>query len=83
MLHSIFYAGYIHLGGIRTALYNFLFARAHGGKFLLRLEDTDQKRLVPGAAKQLEDDLVWMGLTPDESPCIRCFTKKFCLSSVC
>jgi len=69
MLYSIVFTGYIHLGGIRTALYNFLFARAHGGKFLLRLEDTDQKRLVPGAAKQLEEDLVWMGLTPDESPC--------------
>lgn len=62
------WAGYIHLGGLRTALYNFLFARSQGGKFVLRIEDTDQKRLVPGAAKQLETDLMWMGLPPDESP---------------
>jgi len=60
--------GYIHLGGLRTALYNFMFAKSHKGKFILRIEDTDQKRLVPGAAEQLERDLQWMGLTPDESP---------------
>jgi len=60
--------GYIHLGGLRTALYNFLFAKSHRGKFILRIEDTDQKRLVPGAAEQLERDLDWMGLIPDESP---------------
>ncbi|XP_046441658.1 probable glutamate--tRNA ligase, mitochondrial [Daphnia pulex] len=60
--------GYIHLGGLRTALYNFLFAKANSGKFILRIEDTDQKRLVPGAAVQLETDLDWMGLSPDESP---------------
>lgn len=60
--------GYIHLGGLRTALYNFMFAKSHKGKFVLRIEDTDQKRLVPGAAEQLERDLDWMGLTPDESP---------------
>lgn len=69
-LLSIFFSiiGYIHLGGLRTALYNFIFAKAHKGKFILRVEDTDQKRLVPGAAEQLERDLDWMGLTPDESP---------------
>lgn len=61
--------GYIHLGGLRTALYNYLFATANNGKFILRIEDTDQKRLVLGAAEQLEKDLNWMGLTPDESPC--------------
>ena len=60
--------GYIHLGGLRTALYNYLFAKANNGKFILRIEDTDQKRLVPGAAEQLETDLNWMGLSPDESP---------------
>lgn len=60
--------GYIHLGGLRTALYNFLFAKANNGQFILRIEDTDQKRLVPGAANQLEMDLDWMGLSPDESP---------------
>ena len=45
-----------------------MFAKSHKGKFILRIEDTDQKRLVPGAAEQLERDLQWMGLTPDESP---------------
>ena len=64
----LLFAGYIHLGGLRTALYNFLFAKSHRGKFILRIEDTDQKRLVPGAAEQLERDLDWMGLIPDESP---------------
>ena len=49
-------------------MYNFLFAKANNGKFILRIEDTDQKRLVPGAAVQLETDLDWMGLSPDESP---------------
>jgi hypothetical protein len=63
-----FSLGYIHLGGLRTALYNFLFAKANNGKFILRIEDTDQKRLVPGAAVQLETDLDWMGLYSDESP---------------
>lgn len=57
------------MGGLRTALYNYLFAKANDGKFILRIEDTDQKRLVPGAAEQLEIDLNWMGLIPDESPC--------------
>ena len=60
--------GHLHLGGLRTALYNFLFARAHGGKFVVRIEDTDQSRLVPGAAAELEAVLRWAGLRPDESP---------------
>jgi len=58
----------MHLGGLRTALYNYLFARANNGKFILRIEDTDQKRIVPGAAEQLEHDLEWAGIPPDESP---------------
>ena len=45
--------GYLHIGGVRTALYNYCFARKHGGKFLLRIEDTDQKRFVPGAEKYI------------------------------
>lgn len=45
--------GNLHLGGLRTALYNFLFARSHGGKFILRIEDTDQQRLVSGAVQQV------------------------------
>ena len=60
--------GYLHLGGLRTALYNFLFAKSRGGQFILRIEDTDQSRLVPGAASQLEEILSWMGMRPDESP---------------
>jgi len=60
--------GYLHLGGLRTALYNYLFAKSHGGQFILRIEDTDQSRLVQGASEQLEEVLNWIGLVPDESP---------------
>lgn len=61
-------AGYLHLGGLRTALYNYLFAKKHGGKFILRIEDTDQTRLVEGATEQLCKDLEWAGIRPDEGP---------------
>ncbi|KAM9305010.1 nondiscriminating glutamyl-tRNA synthetase EARS2, mitochondrial [Gastrophryne carolinensis] len=60
--------GFLHLGGLRTALYNYLFAKKHGGSFILRLEDTDRSRLVPGAAEGIEDMLEWAGIPPDESP---------------
>lgn len=60
--------GFLHLGGLRTALYNFLFAHANQGTFILRIEDTDQKRAVPGAIKQLEETLQWAKLQPDEGP---------------
>ncbi|XP_071783828.1 nondiscriminating glutamyl-tRNA synthetase EARS2, mitochondrial [Centroberyx gerrardi] len=60
--------GFLHLGGLRTALYNFIFAKKYGGSFVLRLEDTDQSRLVPGAAESIEDMLEWAGIPPDESP---------------
>jgi glutamyl-tRNA synthetase len=60
--------GYLHLGGLRTALYNLLFARCNGGQFILRIEDTDQARVVPGAIEQLERDLAWAGVVPDEGP---------------
>ncbi|KAH8297747.1 hypothetical protein KR054_008429 [Drosophila jambulina] len=60
--------GYLHLGGLRTALYNFLYARHLGGKFLLRIEDTDQTRLVPGASERLVEDLLWAGIEIDEGP---------------
>jgi glutamyl-tRNA synthetase len=56
------------MGGVRTALYNYLFARKHGGQFLLRIEDTDQTRFVPGAEDYIREALDWCGLTPDESP---------------
>jgi glutamyl-tRNA synthetase len=60
--------GPLHMGGVRTALYNYLFARKHGGQFLLRIEDTDQNRFVPGAEDYIREALDWCGLTPDESP---------------
>jgi glutamyl-tRNA synthetase len=56
------------MGGVRTALYNYLFARHHGGQFLLRIEDTDQARFVPGAEDYIRESLEWCGLIPDESP---------------
>lgn len=56
------------MGGVRTALYNYLFARRHGGTFILRIEDTDQNRLVTGAEAYIMEALEWCGLTPDESP---------------
>jgi glutamyl-tRNA synthetase len=58
--------GALHIGGVRTALYNYLFARKHGGKFLLRIEDTDQNRFVPGAEDYIIESLKWVGLVPDE-----------------
>ncbi|EFO25182.2 glutamyl-tRNA synthetase [Loa loa] len=60
--------GNLHLGGLRTALYNFLFARSQGGKFILRIEDTDQQRLVPGAVQQIEATLDRYELFRDEGP---------------
>jgi glutamyl-tRNA synthetase len=60
--------GGLHLGGVRTVLYNYLFARKHGGDFVLRIEDTDQNRYVPGAEEYIISCLDWCGLVPDESP---------------
>jgi glutamyl-tRNA synthetase len=60
--------GALHIGGVRTALYNYLFARKTGGKFLLRIEDTDQTRFVPGAEEYIQEALNWLGIDPDESP---------------
>lgn len=60
--------GPLHIGGVRTALYNFLFARSRGGTFILRIEDTDQLRYVPGAEEYIIEALKWFGLTPDEGP---------------
>ncbi len=59
--------GGLHLGGVRTVLYNYLFAKKHGGDFLVRIEDTDQRRFVPGAEEYIFDCLRWCGLEPDES----------------
>lgn len=60
--------GGLHLGGVRTVLYNYLFAKHHGGEFVLRIEDTDQTRFVPGAEEYIFNCLKWCGLEPDESP---------------
>jgi glutamyl-tRNA synthetase len=60
--------GYPHLGNIRTALFNWLFARRHGGKFILRIEDTDIARKVEGAVEVILDSLRWLGLNWDEGP---------------
>jgi len=59
--------GGLHLGGVRTVLYNYLFARRHGGDFIVRIEDTDQGRFVAGAEEYIFDTLRWCGLEPDES----------------
>jgi glutamyl-tRNA synthetase len=56
------------MGGVRTALYNYLFARRHGGEFLLRIEDTDQARFVPGAEDYIREALAWCGMQPDAGP---------------
>jgi glutamyl-tRNA synthetase len=60
--------GYLHVGGARTALFNWLFARRMGGKFILRIEDTDLKRNTPTAMQQVIDDLRWLGIEWDEGP---------------
>lgn len=60
--------GYLHVGGLRTALYNYLFAKHNNGKFILRIEDTDRNRYVEGAVEKLIDALKWVGLEYDEGP---------------
>ncbi len=60
--------GPLHIGGVRTALFNYLFAKKHGGDFILRIEDTDQNRYVEGAEQYIIDSLKWCGLTFDEGP---------------
>lgn len=75
-LHAIFIriipyyfspSGFLHLGGLRTALYNYLFAKANQGKFIVRIEDTDRTRIVANAQEQLFESLEWAGIQPDES----------------
>jgi len=60
--------GGLHLGGVRTALFNYLFAKKHNGTFILRVEDTDQTRFVSGAEEYIVSCLAWCGIQPDESP---------------
>ena len=60
--------GFLHIGGARTALFNWLYARHTGGKYLLRIEDTDRKRSTPEAIEAILDGLSWLGLESDEAP---------------
>src|SRR5690606_9778152 len=60
--------GPLHMGGVRTALYNYLFAKHNKGTFIIRIEDTDQTRFVPGAEEYIMDSLKWCGIIPDEGP---------------
>lgn len=60
--------GPLHLGGVRTALYDYLFAKNQGGDFVLRIEDTDTARYVEGAEDYIMEALEWCGIIPDESP---------------
>ena len=58
--------GQLHFGGLRTALYNYLFSKSHNGQFLLRIEDTDRERTVPGAVEQIQSVLQWTNIKPDQ-----------------
>src|SRR4030095_7098307 len=60
--------GPLHIGGVRTALYNYLFAKRNKGMFILRIEDTDQHRYVPGAEDYILESLEWCGIKYDEGP---------------
>ena len=58
--------GPLHIGGVRTALYNYLFARQHNGSFIFRIEDTDSNRFVPGAEEYILESFRWLGIEFDE-----------------
>ena len=60
--------GFLHIGGVRTALFNWLFARHHGGQFVLRIDDTDQQRNVVEALQPILDGFRWLGIDWDEGP---------------
>ena len=60
--------GPLHMGGVRTALFNYLFAKKNNGTFILRIEDTDQSRYVPGAEEYIMNSLKWAGLAYEEGP---------------
>ena len=60
--------GYLHIGGVRTALFNWLFARRHGGQFILRIDDTDRQRNIEAALQPILDGFRWLGLDWDEGP---------------
>ena len=60
--------GYLHIGGVRTALFCWLYARRHGGQFILRIEDTDRERSTQASVDAILQGMAWMGLDPDEGP---------------
>ncbi|MDH5639485.1 MAG: glutamate--tRNA ligase family protein, partial [Nitrospinota bacterium] len=60
--------GYLHIGGARTAVFSWLYARRHGGKFILRVEDTDKERSTEDSIRQILDAMAWLGLDHDEGP---------------
>ena len=60
--------GYLHIGGVRTALFNWLFARHHGGQFIVRIDDTDQQRHVENAVRKILDGFRWIGIDWNEGP---------------
>jgi glutamyl-tRNA synthetase len=60
--------GYLHIGGVRTALFSWLYARKHGGQFILRIEDTDRERSTAASVNAILDGMTWLGLLPDEGP---------------
>ena len=68
--------GYLHIGGARTALFNWLYARKHKGTFILRMEDTDRERSTPASVKAIIDGLTWLGIDWDEGPLPEDFTKE-------
>jgi glutamyl-tRNA synthetase len=68
--------GYLHIGGARTALFNWLYARARGGKFLLRIEDTDRERSTPEATQAILDGMTWLGLDWDDEATSRRSSKR-------
>ena len=63
--------GPLHIGGVRTALYNYLFARQHGGDLVFRIEDTDSHRFVPGAEDYIIESFRWLGIKFDEGSVVR------------
>ncbi|MGB1882252.1 MAG: glutamate--tRNA ligase family protein, partial [Gammaproteobacteria bacterium] len=60
--------GYLHIGGVRTALFSWLYARHHGGEFVLRIEDTDRERSTQASVDAILEGMQWMGLDADEGP---------------
>ena len=83
--------GALHIGGVRTALYNYLFAKQHGGDMILRIEDTDSQRFVPGAEAYIIEALDWLGIKFDEgvgyggnfAPYRQSERKEICRSTPC